>query len=321
MLFLGFTPVFTAVAQGMYAWQHLLLLLVIGCLVHVFTFVQNDYYDIVVDTQSIYVAQRPLVSAQITRKKAQLIYFISLLILLVLSIFFFSLLSLGSLILSLICITIYNKFSKRTPGMEYILGLGVFFIALFGAFTVEDPISMFAVLLSLFAFFQWLFSVGISANLKDVEFDSQLKIKTTPTLFGTYVHKKELMIPLAFKIYAIVIKLIHITTIFLVFYLGYSSLFINDVPLPGLCFLFLACSLLYLTIKILTTTDIHNRDMMLRYAGVQEGLVLLLVPISMMSILLENLGIIPLIVVILVLIIWPFFWFRFLFGKRLLPFE
>ena len=42
MLFLGFTPVFGALANGESRLLNLLFLLVIGCLVHIFTFVQND---------------------------------------------------------------------------------------------------------------------------------------------------------------------------------------------------------------------------------------------------------------------------------------
>ena len=69
MLFLGFTPVFGAIANGEVNYFNLIILLIIGLLAHVFTFVQNDYYDIEIDSKSEYVSNRPLVKGNITQKK------------------------------------------------------------------------------------------------------------------------------------------------------------------------------------------------------------------------------------------------------------
>ena len=70
MLFLGFTPVFGAIANGEFNFLHLTLLLIIGIFAHIFTFVQNDYYDIAIDSKSKYVSNRPLLGGIITKKKA-----------------------------------------------------------------------------------------------------------------------------------------------------------------------------------------------------------------------------------------------------------
>jgi hypothetical protein len=64
-----------------------------------------------------------------------------------------------------------------------------------------------------------------------------------------------------------------------------------------------------------------ERDKMLIYAGVQEGLALLLTPIALMSYLTENISILATLLLILLFIFWPLFWFRMLFGKRMIPLE
>jgi len=321
MLFLGFTPVFGAIANGEFSFSHLTILLVMGLLAHIFTFVQNDYYDVEIDSKSKYVSNRPLVTGSISQKTTVVIFVSSFILSLLLAIvFFFTFYSFALLLLSFLCMTLYNKYSKHFFGMEYILGAGVFTYGIFGALTVSNNISSLAIIVSALGFLQWLFSVGISANLKDVEFDSKLGIRTTPTVFGVHVSDKKLMIPLSFSLYAFVIKFIHILIASFPFFLGYTSIFIYDLPIPGICFLIISTILLYLTMKILST-PMPERDKMLICVGVQEGLALLLIPIALMSYLTENISILATFLLILLFIFWPLFCFRMLFGKRMIPLE
>ena len=204
--------------------------------------------------------------------------------------------------------------------MEYALGLGVFSYGIFGALTVSRSVSILALLVSLAGFMQWLFSVGISANLKDVEYDSKLGIKTTPMVFGVKVVNKKFLMPFSFKCYAVGVKLLHILILSLPFFLGYTSIFIYDFPIPAVCFLILAGILLFMTLQIISTSP-SNRDKMLRYEGVQEGLALLLIPIALMSYLVEKFSLLPTIVLIFLLILWPLFWLRSLFGRKMIPLE
>jgi len=321
MLFLGFTPVFGAIANGEFNYLNLTALVIIGLLVHIFTFVQNDYYDVVIDCKSKYVSSRPLVKGNITQKKAFAIYSASFLIsLLIAIVFLFSYYSLFVLLLSFLFITLYNKYSKKFYGMEYILSMGVFSCGIFGALTVLNNISNLAIIVSFFGFMQWLFSVGISANLKDVEYDTRLGIKTTPTKFGVKVSKKDFIIPLTFKMYATGIKITHILIATLPLFLGYTSFFVYDIPIPGLFFLVISLLVLFCTLKILTT-PLKKREKMLIYVGLQEGLALLLLPILLMSILIDNFGIIQTFLLIILFIFWPLFWFRILYGKKMIPLE
>jgi hypothetical protein len=95
---------------------------------------------------------------------------------------------------------------------------------------------------------------------------------------------------------------------------------VYELPIPGICFFGLSIALLYLTLKILST-PMSERDKMLIYVGYQEGLALLLIPITLMSYLIENIAIIPTFLLILLLMLWPLFWFRMLFGKKMIPLE
>ena len=321
MLFIGFTPVFSAIANGEFRFINLLILLIIGIFAHIFTFVQNDFYDVQVDRKSKYVSNRPIVQGTITQKIAFIIFvfsFIISLILTVLFIFFFY--SIIVLLFAFLFITLYNKYSKRFFGMEYVLGLGVFSYGLFGAFSVSENISYLALIISAMGFLQWLFSVGISANLKDVEFDSKLGIRTTPIAFGAHISEKKLIIPVSFVLYAFVIKFVHIVIAMFAFIMGYTSIFVYNLPIPTICFLFISIILIYLTWKILTT-PMAKRDKMLIFAGLQEGLSLLLIPIILMSSLIDNFGAVYTFLIILLLIFWPLFWFRLLYGKRMIPLE
>jgi 4-hydroxybenzoate polyprenyltransferase len=321
MLFLGFTPVFGAIANGEYNYLNLITLLIIGLLAHIFTFVQNDYYDILIDSKSEYVSNRPLVKGNITQKKAFIIFFSSFLISIIISfVFLFSLYSFVFLLISFLLITLYNKYSKKISGMEYILGMGVFAYGIFGALTVSNIVTNLTLIVSLFGFMQWLFSVGISANLKDVEYDSKLGIKTTPMKFGVKASKNEIIIPLSFKIYAIGIKLFHIFIASLPFIFGYTSIIVYNFPLPLFFFMLISLLLVYLTIKILTL-QIKEREKMLVYAGLQEGFTLLLLPIFLFSILIEKFGGFQAFLLILLFIFWPLFWFRILYGKKMIPLE
>ncbi len=321
MLFLGFTPVFSAIVNGEFSFQHLAILFFIGILAHIFGFAQNDYFDLKIDSKSKYVAKRPIVTGKISQKTAMIIFSSSFVLSLILSIVFvFSLYSFFVLLITFLFFMLYNKYSKRFFGMEYILGAGVFTFGIFGALTVSNNISTFAIIISAVGVMQWLFSVGVSANLKDVEFDTKHGIRTTPSMFGVKAIDKKLLIPKSFWIYAFSIKIIHILIIALPFILGYTSIFIYGLPIPGISFLILTIILLYLTFKILTTPML-KRNKMLIYVGFQEGFAFLLIPIALLDILIENITLLASFLLILLFILWPLFWFRLLYGKRMIPLE
>ena len=321
ILFLGFTPVFGAICNGEFNGFRLGILLIIGLLTHIFVFVQNDYYDVDVDKKSKYVAERPLTTGRITKQHALLIFSSALILAVILTVVFvFSWRSLWLLLVSFLLMTLYNKYSKRITSMECILSTSVLTFGLFGAYTVSPSLSALAVIVSFVGFLQWLFSVGISANLKDVEYDAQLGIRTTPMLFGVKVADKKLLKTKGFLAYASGIQLLHLVAASLPFVLGFTAISINGVPLPLLCFLIVAFLILYTAWGILTS-PLQKRDTMLRYEGAHEGLALLLVPLVLMNYLIDYLGTFPTILLILVVLIWPLSILRILYGKTLIPLE
>ena len=321
MLFLGFTPVFGALANKEVNLVNILLLLVIGCLAHIFTFVQNDYYDVEVDRRSEYVANRPLSTGRISLRAVVLIIGGSFVLsLLIAGVFLFTIFSFIVLLAGFLCMTIYNKLSKRFAGMEYVLGGGVLCYGLFGALTVSDSISLLVVLVVLFGFFQWLFSVGVSAILKDVEFDTKQGISTTPVLFGVHVSNGLLVVPGLFKGYAFGVKVVHILIALLIVLFGYASFFVGIFPVPGVLFGMISVLLLYLTYRILTAR-LAERDSMLIFVGLQEGLSFVLLPVALMSVLIEHISLVFTVLLLVILVVWPLFWFRVLFGRRLIPLE
>ena len=321
ILFLGFTPVFGALCNGQFDGFHLAVLLVIGILIHVFTFVQNDYYDVEVDRQSKYVVQRPLTSGSITRKQAHILFLCSFLISVIFAaVFLFTFRSLVLLFVSFFLITLYNKYSKRFSGMEFVLGAGVFASGVFGAFTVSDSVAPLAFIVSSVAFLQWLFSVGVAANLKDVEFDTKLGIRTTPVVFGVKAVGTTLKKPVVFTIYAYGIKIVHLLVAFSPFLLGYASLFVFGFPIPLFSFLLIGIIIIITTYGVLTSS-LEKRDQMLRYEGVQEGFSLLLIPCVLLSYLMDHFGVFSTVLLFLVMILWPLFILRVLYGKTLIPLE
>ena len=321
ILFLGLTPVFGAICNGEFRFLNLSILFIIGLLSHIFTFVQNDYYDMEIDKKSKYVIDRPLASGEISKKNVFIIILFSFIISMVLAVlFFFTIPSFFVLLLSFFLVTLYNKYSKKISGMEYVLGTGVFTYGIFGALTVSTNISALAVIISLVGFMQWLFSVGISANLKDVEYDSKLGIKTTPIIFGVKAADNKLEKPLLFRGYAYSIKITHIMIASLPFLLGYTSIVVFNLPIPFMLFLILLIVLLYTTFGILSA-PLAKRETMLRYGGVHEGFALLLIPIVLMSYLIENIDVLPTLLLITLMIVWPLFSLRLLFGKKMIPLE
>jgi 4-hydroxybenzoate polyprenyltransferase len=321
MLFIGCSPVFGALCNGEFDVSRLSLLLIIGLLGHIFVFVQNDYYDIEIDQRSKYVVQRPLSIGVISQTQAHILFLGSFFLSTILTIiFFFSIYSFVVLLISFLLMTLYNRYSKHTPGMEYVLGTAVFMYGVFGALTVSDRVSNLAIIISCVLLLQWVFSVGVSANLKDVEFDTKLGIRTTPVVFGVYILGNQLKKPLRFIVYTYAIKGVHLLVALLPFILGYTSILFNDYPIPLLGFVVIAFFLLFTTRGILTAS-LKERNLMLRYEGVHEGLALLLIPFVLMSYLVAHIGVLSTFLLIVILIFWPLLCLRLIFGKNLLPLE
>jgi 4-hydroxybenzoate polyprenyltransferase len=312
--------VFGALCNGQFDFFPLLGLFIIGIFAHIFGAVQNDYFDIETDKKSEYVSERSLAKGIVSRKGALFLILFSFFAAIILAyVLFFTMLSFLTLLLSSFLVTLYNKYSKRMPGMEYVLGAGVCALALFGALTVSDVLSPLVIFIVLFVLMKYVFNVGVSANLKDVKYDSKQGMKTTPMILGVTAIDDELRIPAVFTTYAFSIKGIQIGIALLPFLTGYVSLFLYGLPVPIVCFSILSTLLIYTLWKMLST-PLSERDTMIRYAGIHELLMYFLVPVVLMSYLVENINIFAPILLIVVPPLWIKFTLRVVFGKKV-PFE
>ncbi|MBU0497414.1 MAG: hypothetical protein KKC68_06475, partial [Candidatus Thermoplasmatota archaeon] len=143
---------------------------------------------------------------------------------------------------------------------------------------------------------------------------------TTPVVFGVQVSEGSLVVPGRFMLYAFGIKIVHILMALCIVVLGYASFLVDGFPVPGFLFVVVSVVILYLTYRLLSAR-LAERDSMLIFAGLQEGLSFLLLPIVLMSYLFVQISVFTTVFLLVVMIVWPLFWFRLLFGRRLIPLE
>jgi len=320
MLFLGLAPVFGAVANHETRLPVLLLLLLMGCLYHVFTFVYNDIVDMAVDARSRYVAARPLLQGMVPKKNAVLLAGGAVVFMMVLAVLIGSVVTFLLALIAVVCAFIYNIGNKRLPFFEYVLGVGALSLSLAGAAAAGPQVSMLAWVVAAGFFLQWVFSVGVAANLKDVEEDAKSKIYTSPTVFGVTGTNGKTMIPWLFRVYAAGISVAYLVVLGLPFELGLVASSIDGLPIPLVCYTIISL-LLLLTTALLLRGPSPSRDTFLRITGVHEGLSLLLVPLVLSSRLLSAIGPSGLLLILGAIIVWPLCWFRLLYGKTLIPLE
>jgi hypothetical protein len=162
---------------------------------------------------------------------------------------------------------------------------------------------------------KYVFNVGVSANLKDVKYDSKQGIKTTPIMLGVRAIDDELQIPAIFTTYAFSIKGILLGIALMPFLTGCVSMFLDSFPVPVICFSILSTLLIYTLWKILSI-PLSERDKMIRYAGIHELLTYFLVPVVLMSYLVENINIFAPILLIVVPPLWIKISLIAFFGKK-----
>ncbi len=320
MLFLGLAPVFGAVANGEFNPVLLLLLFSIGMLYHVFTFVHNDIVDMAVDSRSSYVATRPLPAGAVPKAHAEEIAASAVVVMVALATCTWSIATIVLVLIAVCCAVTYNMLSKRLPFLECVLGLGVFSLALAGAMIATTTVSPLSWLVAVAFYLQWVFSVGVTANLKDVEEDAKSKVYTSPTVFGVTATNGKTTIPWLFRVYAAGISVAFLGVLGLPFLLGLVAGGIDGLPIPLVCYTIVSLLLLLTTVLLLRGPS-PSRDTFLRITGVHEGFSLLLVPLVLSAMLLSAIGPGGLLLILGVIIVWPLSWFRLLYGKTLIPLE
>jgi len=257
-IFMAMMPLLGALSNGIF--DKLFFLLLVGISANIFGFVQNDYFDIEIDKKSGYVADRPLASGTISRGEAIALMALLFVISISITLAFFSYLSLLFLLLYYLFYTIYNRFSKRFAWMEYALGMAGTMLFLAGATSLRRDINTATMLMAFLPLIKYAFNVGVSANIKDLKYDSMQGVVTTPAIFGAYADDM-VHIPVNFMNYAYILKIIFalIAIASLYFYPAYISPFLVLASIAAM---------LYTIPRIFE--NVNNRPAMLFYAEIHE---------------------------------------------------
>lgn len=236
----GIAPVLGALSmrdQGTLPLLSLVILFVIGCLAHAYGFVFNDVIDIKVDKLSRDLTARPLVRGSITRRCAMMFAVLCMIGSLLLSLVFYSegevqryLLLVAILLLAYFVATVYDIASKRYPGMDVFVAGAVFFLILFGAFTIGDP-TMLAYIVALIGGLQVLFMNMINGAIKDIDHDQQGSANTIAIRLGAHVHAGVITLPFSFKTTGYLIEVLRIGLIFIPFVLLGLRYYLWQIPL------------------------------------------------------------------------------------------
>jgi 4-hydroxybenzoate polyprenyltransferase len=200
---------------------NLFILFIIGCLSHIFGFVLNDVIDVSIDRLSKELTARPLVSGSITRKKAAYFAISSMIIAFILSFLFYEdlqsyLYPFSVLLIAYVFATIYDFGSKRYPGMDFFVTGAVFFLILFGAYTVGTPTTLVWIV-AFIGSIQVLFMNMINGAIKDIDHDRQGEANTLAIRLGARIEGKKLTLPVSFKLIGYLIEGLRCTLLFVPF--------------------------------------------------------------------------------------------------------
>ncbi len=130
------------------------------------------------------------------------------------------------LLLSIILGGIYDIFGKKILGSDFILGVGFFFLCLFGASTYTNNFTSITLVICFLYFFHIIFNNAVEGGLKDVYHDHLAGAKTTATRLGVRLKEGKPLVTKTFQAFAYVITIIFIGLIFfLIYYQGYNLWF------------------------------------------------------------------------------------------------
>ena len=195
-------PVTGAIAMGEKDLFILTVIFLIGLAAHTVGFAFNHYSDIEVDRLSDHISKRPLPSGSISKKHA-LIYILSWFFFgLILTLYFFGSKLLLLYLLGITLAAIYDAYSKKIIGMDFILGASVVTGVLFGAATVSFQFPNIIYVFCVLAFLQTLNLNLIAGGIKDADHDYLIHSKHLSTQLGLRAENGVFCVPNSFKIIA-----------------------------------------------------------------------------------------------------------------------
>jgi len=273
----GLAPVCATIVLGIsLPLSHYLELFLIGFLFHVYLFILNEVQDVKIDKTSNDLKDKPLVDGSISIKSARAIVFSSAFIIILFSFVFFYDNALILIIISLIAFLLgwlYDSFGKKIPHADYSIALMLFFVALYGPFSVTNNIPNLAYIIAAIAFIQVLFQ-NIVAGLKDVDHDFMAGGLSTPLRLGVRVEKERFIVSKRFIAYIFTLKTIHVSLILLPFVYN----FIEYEPWQ----LFVVLLLIFFTVVFMARflfIKMFQREKIMRAIGFHEMFIFMTIPI------------------------------------------
>jgi 4-hydroxybenzoate polyprenyltransferase len=195
-------PVTGAIAMGEKDLFILTVIFLIGLAAHTFGFAFNHYVDIDVDRLGDGISKRPLPSGSISKKHA-MIYILSWFFFgCILTLYFFDVKLFLLYLLGITLAAIYDAYSKKIGGMDFILGASVVTGVVFGAATVSFQFSNIIYVFCVLAFLQTLNLNLIAGGLKDADHDYLINSRHLSTQLGLHAEDGVFYIPNSFKIIA-----------------------------------------------------------------------------------------------------------------------
>lgn len=271
-------PVTGAIAMGEKSIFLLTIVFFIGLTAHIFGFAFNHYMDIEVDRLIDTISKRPLASGSITKRNARLyiisVFFIGFL----LTYYFFGIQLLLLYLIGIFLASIYDLFSKRIIGMDFILAASVTTGVVFGAATVSFQFSFLVQILCILAFIQTLNLNLIAGGIKDADHDFMISSKHISTRLGVQVKNGIFLIPNSFKFLAYLFGVAYAFIVLIPVILGSVTLHI---------FLFFTLIILnvfffIITFKMLSLQN-FERQQVRKYVVLQYTINWLNIPILLMS--------------------------------------
>ena len=200
-------PVTGAIAMGEKNLFILTIIFTIGLAAHTFGFAFNHFMDIDVDRLGDYVSERPLPSGSISKKHA-LIYILSWFIVgFILTLYFFGFQLLLLYLLGIMLAAIYDAYSKKISGMDFILGASVVTGVVFGGATVSFQFSNLFYVFCVLAFLQTLNLNLIAGGIKDADHDYLIHSKHLSTRLRVRAENGVFCVPIRLKLLLICLVL------------------------------------------------------------------------------------------------------------------
>jgi 4-hydroxybenzoate polyprenyltransferase len=272
-------PLTGAIAMGEKDLFLLTMLFLIGLSAHIVGFAFNHYIDIEVDRLISSTNKRPLPSGTISKRNALVYILLVLLLGCLLTLYFYGFILLILYLLGILLAGLYDLYSKRISGMDFVLAASVMVGVLFGAATVSFDFSPLIFILCILAFLQTLNLNLVAGGIKDADHDYLMKSKHLSTRLGVRVKQGVFHIPALFQLIAYLLGILYTLCVFL-------PIIFRVVPLHILLILLLI--LLNVLFFIITYKMVHlksfNRQEVRKYVVLQYTINWSNIPILLMSV-------------------------------------